>query len=387
MALLAFLFLQLFCIGVNFSVLPSFGRSFGASDWMVGALYMAMTVPRGLFSPIWSSLSDRYGRRGLLLASASAQISGSVLWIASGSYGMLFLSRVVDGTFAAQGAISQSVAADISTPEKRAAAMGAIGAVISLSFTVGPLAGALVAASFGPQAVGWLLAGCQLASVAIAYVFLPETAPRTARSGRFRIPIFERAVRTRLFERPGTGLAFAGTFLVIAGCFHFTAAMPLSSEIFFGWTANQHGLGFALAGVVGAVVQGGLVRRLSGRVSEHALGMAGSVVAAAGFVLMGTGLLGFFWAGIAVASAGSALASPGLSALLSRCVGPGDQGAMMGLSQSVQTVARGGGPFLAGLAIEFSARATAVTAPLVLAGGIAFLWASRRAAQGLRRDG
>lgn len=361
-----FVFVQMLCIGANFSTLEDYSTQFAAEPWMVGLLWLSLTGPRAVLTPLWGAFSDRVGRRPVIFLGGAAQIAGSLLWAWGGSYWFLLASRLVDSCFSAQSAVAHSVVADSTDPGKRSASMGLMGGVVSLALTVGPVAGAVVGSQLGYRALGLGMAGAQAASLLLVALWLPETAPK--RAGAVRIPLFRAELWARLLVRPGAALLIAASLLIAAGFFHYNAGMPLAARLWFGWDAMDAAKAFALVGILGAIVQGGLVRVLLRRFEEKPLILTGLALAGSGFALIALGPdLRLLWVGTGVSAVGLSLMSPCVAGLLSQYAPDGEQGAMMGLGQSVQTLGRGIGPFAAGILFPLAAVAPFISGALCFA--------------------
>ena len=158
-------------------VLAFFNARLGGSPLFLGVLFALVSAPKILTNPVFGRLSDRVGRRPILAINTVGTLGGSVLWALSGDLLLLAASRAVIGVFSAQAGLAQSVVADSSTRERRAAAMGLLGAAFGVALAIGPPLGGWVAAAFGYAAVGWLCAALQLISLALIAFVLRETRP------------------------------------------------------------------------------------------------------------------------------------------------------------------------------------------------------------------
>lgn len=373
-------FLQLLCVGATFTTLEAYNTSLGGSEVMLGSLWLALTVPRGALAPFWSGISDRTGRKPVLIMGACATVAGSLCWaFAGGAWWMLLLSRLVDSVFSAQAPVAMSVVADSTPPERRAAGMGMIGAAVALALTIGPLVG-VASERIGLANLGFVMAGLQLASLALL-LLLPETRrPSASSAERPLVPMLDASARARVLAGGTAAPLLAVAFLMAASISHILSAFPLAAAAWYGWGVRQTAIGFAVSGIGGVLAQGGLVRPLVPRFGERRLLIAGLPLIAAGYgIMMLRPPPPLMYAAIAVVALGGGLATPCLQAWLSRTAGPEDQGLLLGFSQTAQTFGRGAGSFVASWLFAFAA-------PLPFATAAAFAIVAGVLAMRIRTD-
>jgi MFS family permease len=375
-------FLDLLGFGLVIPFLPGLARSFGATDFVAtlpGAAYSAMQF---LFIPIWGQLSDRIGRRPVLLWSIAASSIGMAVLGISGSLAMLFAARLWSGIATANIAVAQAYIADVTPPEKRARGMGIIGIAFGLGFILGPAVGGELSrfpvlghTGTLPALVASLLS---LVNLLLALYTLPESLPREARgrSVRRAVPLDLRAARAAA-HTPGIGAAVAVNFLTILWFAGMEQTFRLFTADRFGLSDAGTGRIFALVGVTGAFVQGGLVGRLARRLGESPLIRAGLLIQALAFALLGYcpslgawSKLGLYGSAMLIAL-GNGLITPSLPAYASRRAGRDAQGLTLGTLQSAAALARALGPALGGLLYA----AVAPSAPYYV-GALGFLAAA-----------
>jgi MFS family permease len=341
-----------------------------------------------LFIPVWGRLSDRVGRRPVLLWSIAASSVGMAILGLGNSLAWLFIARLWSGVATANIAVAQAYIADVTTPETRARGMGMIGMAFGLGFIFGPAVGGLLSRDSVPglAQVGALPALVASALSAINLLLalrtLPESLPpeRRGRSVRRAVPLDVAAFRAAV-RVPGVGVAVATNFFVIVWFAGMEQTFRLFTEDAFGMTAAATGAIFAVIGVVGAGVQGGLVHQLARRFGEARLVVAGPLVLAVAFALLGASPVFGGAARLALYAAsglialGNGIVQPALPAYVSRRAGATDQGLALGTLQSASALGRVVGPALGGALYS----AFSDTAPYTF-GAVGLLFAATLAA-------
>ncbi len=370
-------FLDLLGFGLVVPFLPGVARDLGASDLgatLLGSAYSAMQF---LFIPLWGRLSDRVGRRPVLLWSIAASVVGMSLLGFADTLLLLFAARLFSGMATANIAVAQAYIADVTTPETRAKGMGLIGMAFGLGFILGPAVGGelgrvVVMGREGPLAA-FAAAGASLLNLFLAWRLLPESLPRERRSlpdavaatGRWSrrrwTPIDLAALRD-VTAIPGVGLAVTLSFLVTFWFSGMEMTFRLFNEDVFGLSVAGTGRIFAFVGFVAAVVQGGLIGRLTKRYGEVSLLRMGIALLALGFAGLAASVLPERTMGLMVLllsagiiAGGNGLTIPSLSSYTSRRAGPEVQGMTLGVMQSLSALARAVGPLAGGLAYELIA--------------------------------
>jgi DHA1 family tetracycline resistance protein-like MFS transporter len=303
-----------------------------------------------LFAPILGRISDRVGRRPVLLISLVGSVVGYLLFGFAGSMTVLFASRIIDGISGGNIATAQAVIADITGPEDRAKGMGIVGAAFGLGFIVGPAVAALLV-DIQPWLPGVAAAATSTAAFLLVFFRLPETLPEGRRTGSRRHPLDPADLRRTIGLHPALGLCFVTVLLVIFAFSNFETTFAQYARAEHGLGMSSIGWLFVYAGVLGAVVQGGLVGRLVTRFGEGTILLVGALLAA---LAVGSvpypGRVGGLMAVLAVYAIGQGLVSPALSSLTSKLVDPGEVGGVMGVYQGFSSLARIVGPLAAELA-------------------------------------
>jgi MFS family permease len=344
-------FVDLVGFGLVIPLLPFYAVRFAASPQEVTLLLATYSFCQLFTAPLWGRLSDRVGRRPVLMASMLASaVAYSWLGTASALW-MLFAARAVAGACAGNIAAAQAYIADVTTPENRAKGMGLIGAAFGLGFIIGPALGGFLAGNDPATAdlarPAWLAAGLSLAALGGVITLLRESLPAGRRSGAAKSRIGAIAGTLR---RPALSRLILTFFLVILAFAGMESTFALWAMQQFGWGPGQVGYVFAYVGVLSAVLQGGLIGRLAGRFGEERLLLVGLALIGGGLVALAAArdvpLLGIASTGLAL---GMGLTQPSLNSLISRRAGSAEQGEVLGVSQSVGSLARVLGPAMAGL--------------------------------------
>jgi MFS transporter, DHA1 family, tetracycline resistance protein len=356
-------FIDLLGFGIIIPLLPFYAEHFGASALMVGLLSTSFSVAQFLFAPFWGRLSDRIGRRPVILLGLLGSAVSYALFAMATSLPALFVARTLAGVAGANIPTAQAFIADTTTAETRARGMGIIGAAFGLGFIFGPAIGGFLS-HWGYAAPAWFASALSLANFGAALVLLPESRPAHVGdlSGPGRFEVIRRAV-----VRPNLPMVLLVYFLVLTSFASFEAMFALYSERRFGFTAATIGYMFAWVGVVLASVQGLLVGRVVKRVGERA------VIPAAIMVLAGAlGLVPLADSVPVLAAACGLLAlgmgfnSPSLLSAISQLADPRDQGSTLGVSQSLGSLARIIGPLWGGWVFDH----LGIRFPFYTAGGL-----------------
>jgi DHA1 family tetracycline resistance protein-like MFS transporter len=336
--------LDLIGFGMILPLLPFYAEEFHASRLTIGVIFASYSLAQLLFAPWLGRLSDRFGRRPLMLASIAGGAVAHLLFATAGSVAMLLVARSLSGIAAANYGIAQAYLADITTPERRSRAMGLVGAAFGLGFVIGPaLGGAL--SRFGIAAVPYAAAALSAANLLIALLVLPESLPPEARRLARAKSLFGFEDLAQLW-RDGRMRSLMLLFFLVMFCFSIMeATLALFCQASFGFGPRAIAGLFTYLGVLLVIVQGGLLGPLVKRFGDRRLIVGGIALMAlglmllpapprAGWLLLSTGLLAI----------GSGLHNPSLLALLSRLSGAGAQGETIGVSRSFGALARVAGP-------------------------------------------
>jgi multidrug resistance protein len=338
-------FIDLLGFGIIIPLLPFYAEHFGASALLVGLLSSSFSLAQFLFAPFWGRLSDRIGRRPVILVGLFGSALSYAFFALASSLPMLFLARTLAGIAGANIPTAQAFIADTTTAETRARGMGLIGAAFGLGFIFGPAIGGFLS-HWGYAAPAWFAAALSLANFMAALFLLPESLPPQARdaSRPGRLEVMRRAV-----AQPNLPMVLLVYFLVVTAFASFEATFALYSERRFGFTPATIGYMFAWIGVVLATVQGVLVGRVVKRIGERRLvPLAIFVISLAlGFVPV-AGSVPLLAAAAGLLACGMGFNSPSMLSAISQLADARDQGSALGVSQSLGSLARIIGPLWGG---------------------------------------
>ncbi len=344
-------FLDLLGFGIILPALPFYAINFGATGLWVGALLTAYSAAQFFSSPVLGRLSDRYGRRPIILASLAGSALSMLVTGLAHSLPMLLLGRSLAGIFGGSISAAQAYIADVTSPSERTRYMGMLGAAIGLGFVFGPAIGALMA-PFGFNTAAFAAAGLAGLNLCLGYLLLREPYKKPGYPSR--IPLSFRSV-AGAFKNPGVARILLATFLVTFAFVSLEATFALYGQRRFALDARGLGLLFTAAGLLIALVQGGLVGRLNARIGERRVVLTGGALMALGFsVVPFMPSLISTLAVLSFVAVGQGLSVPALSSLLSLESATHEQGGVLGLGQSFSAAARATGPILAGALFDLA---------------------------------
>jgi MFS transporter, DHA1 family, tetracycline resistance protein len=345
-------FIDLIGFGIVIPVLPLYAQKYGASETVIGLLLAIYSVMQFIFAPILGKLSDRVGRRPVLFVSLIGTAIGFLTMGLAHTLWLLFLARIIDGITGGNISTAQAYIADVTPPDKRSSAMGLIGAAFGLGFIFGPFLGGVLS-TFSLAAPFYAAAGLAAVNAAALYFLLPESLSEENRNNAGR------ASMAQIFRESGSwqlGAVFATYFFATIAFAMLTATYTLFSARRFGLDATHNGYIFASQGVLGVLIQGVLLGRLVKAFGEKLLAITGTFLLAVSMLALPlansiTTLL-LASAGIAI---GNSFAVPVLNGLASKSVNGAWQGRVLGVLQSVASLARIIGPVLGGLLLTIDA--------------------------------
>ncbi len=361
-------FIDLLGFGIVLPLLPRYGRHFDAAGWQLGLLMASFSAMQFLFAPVWGRLSDHFGRRPILLVG----LLGSTLsyaafgWITQlGNAGLilgltpltwLFISRIAAGIAGATIPTAQAYIADVTDSKGRGKGMALIGAAFGVGFTFGPILGAQfvteTAAEAPSPAPGYVAAVLSGLAFIAAMGMLPESLKPGTDAARQR-QWFDMASFSEAISRPYIGWLFATIFLTTFAFAQFESTLSLLTA-HLGLNARENFYVFAYIGFILTLAQGFLVRRFLPKIGEFRMGLMGTILMTAGLALIGMSSqqvsLEFLYFVLPVTVIGFSATTPSLLALLSLNSKDDEQGGILGVGQSMSSLARILGP-LVGLSL------------------------------------
>lgn len=324
---------------------------------VLGSLYAALQF---FFAPIWGSISDKYGRRPILLITTTGTLLSYVLWFFSGNFAILIFARLVGGAMSGNLSVATAAVADVTTKENRSKGMGLIGAAFGLGFVIGPAIGGLCSlanpldwnpelARFGINPFSTVAAAaCILALVNIVWIrarFVESLPPEKRGTSKIvRNPV-KRLLQPQTPAVKRTNFAYWVYILAFSGM-EFTLSF-LGVER-FGYTPGDITKMMIFIGFILIVVQGGIVRRLAPKVGEKATALLGLVLVAIGLATLSqASSQGILYSGLGFMALGAGLCSPTLTSLVSLYADPTEQGRALGIFRSLGSLGRAVGPIAA----------------------------------------
>ncbi|MCG3133321.1 MAG: Tetracycline resistance protein, class C [Planctomycetes bacterium] len=335
-------FIDLVGFGIVLPLLPRYAERYGVSGFEQGALLASFSAMQFLFAPLWGRLSDRIGRRPVLMTGLLGSILAYTWFAFADGYSALLLSRIAAGIFGATIGTAQAYIADVTDDKDRGRGMALIGAAFGIGFTVGPAIGGIAAGSGHDRLPGFIAAGLSLAAFVTAAFALPEPPRHASRreGGLFGFGGLRHVLSTPTLPWV-IGLQVFATFVFAM----FESTLSLWTRAAFGFAERENGWLFTWVGFCLVVAQGAVVRRLMPKVGELRFVVTGTA-------LLASGLVGMAWARslplllgvLCVIVFGFAMLTPSLSSLLSRRSPPSIQGEVLGINQSGLSLARIFGP-------------------------------------------
>ncbi|MGH9201318.1 MAG: MFS transporter [Vicinamibacterales bacterium] len=341
-------FIDLLGFGIIIPLLPFYAESFGASALMVGLLSTSFSLMQFVFSPIWGRLSDRIGRKPIILVGLLGSFVSYLTLAMATTLPLVFLARILGGIAGGNIPTAQAYVADATTPENRARGMGLVGAAFGMGFVFGPAIGGVLS-RFGPSVPMWAASALCFLNFAAAWWLLPESRVVTKESVHLsRLESLRRAM-----THPKVTLLLALYFLVPMAFSSFEATFALFGERRFGFTGANIGFVFTFIGTILALVQGVIVGRVVKRVGEVRL-----IPSAIFLIAVSIGLAPFAYSipvlllAVGLLAMGMGFNSPAMSSMVSRLSNPNDQGGILGLASSLASLGRVVGPAWGGFLFE-----------------------------------
>lgn len=331
--------LDVLALGLMIPILPKLVEGMMGGDTpeaarIYGWFGTAFAVLQFVFMPVLGALSDRFGRRPVILLSNLGMGLGYVLMALATSLWWLFAARVIAGITSASISTAHAYIADVTAPEKRAQAMGMTGAAFGIGFVVGPALGGLLG-HVDPRLPLWVAAGLSLANFLYGWLVLPESLPKARRSAFVLAKANPFGVLTMLAGHPRLLRLAVVVFLSGLAYVVLPSTFVLYAGYRFGWQELEVGLMLAAVGICSAIVQAGLIRRIVPRLGEQRALLLGLAVGAAGFAGYGLAPVGWLFAAFIPVWALWGITGPTANSLATKQVAPHEQGRLQGALASV----------------------------------------------------
>ncbi len=347
------IFVNLIGFGIIIPLLPFYAETFGASPIVIGLLFAVFSLCQLVAAPALGDLSDKYGRRPILIFSLLGTVASFMMLALAHSIVMLFLARIVDGLSGGNISTARAYVADVTEPKDRARAYGLIGAAFGLGFIMGPaLSGMLASVSY--TAPIWAAAALTFVAAAMAWFWLPETVHR-AHAGAGN-PL---SYLPALLQRPAIRRVLTVDFIYWFAFSIFQTTFALFCARRFDFNASRTGYFMAGFGVLGAIIQGGFIRPIVKRTGDKAMFIAGGAFSIAGLVAAALAhSVPLFALSLVPLAFGMGFGHPTVSSLVSRAGRGDEQGRVQGAASAVESLGRTFGPVWGNASLQRYGEAT-----------------------------
>ena len=367
--LLLTVFLDLMGFGLIIPILPDYAKTLGASDLIVGFLGASFSIMQFMFASFWGGLSDKFGRRPIMLVSIGIMVVAYILFANTTVLWLLFITRMLKGFGAANLSVAQAYISDVVPLDQRTKAFGFIGAAFGLGFIFGPSLGGIIDKYFGVAGVGYFAAMLGGINFVLAWLYLEESLKERSKARALFPNPFKDLARFR--KIPGVNALFTINFVYVLGFSMMQITATLLWSEHFCLSKMHIGYVFAYIGVLAVVIQGGLIGYFNRWFGEQNLLVLGTIFVAIGLFGMPfvpQDYFAFELICMTFLSFGNALLTPTISSVLSGYAPGGMQGTILGANQSVGSLARVLGPAIGGAAYELH-----YSYPYLIAGSTALI--------------
>jgi len=347
-------FIDLLGFGILIPILPTFAKiELLVDETAIGVVVAVYSFVQFLFNPILGKLSDKYGRKPIIVISLFINAIGYVLFAFTTSFIILLVARIVAGIGGSSISVAQAYIADVTTKENRAKGMGVIGAAFGLGFVFGPLMGGFLS-SYGYMVTGFASAAFSVLAFIVTIALLPESNVNRKALAETKRKLIDVDGLKNVFAKPERATLIFLFFVLTFSFANIYGTFALLGLQVYGFSDMQNGFMFGIIGLTSAIVQGGLIGRISKVVSKKNILKFGSF-----FIMTALALLpyGDTFLGLAIIciflSIGTGIFQPTVLSLISEVTPEDEQGVTLGVNQSVSAMARVLGPLWGGFAFEF----------------------------------
>ena len=347
-------FIDLMGFGILIPLLPNFATiELGMNEFEVGITIAIYSLMQFLFNPMLGKLSDKIGRKPIILISLMLTIISYVVFAYSTTFWHLLISRTLAGFGGSNIGVAQAYIADVTPKEQRAKGMGLIGAAFGLGFTLGPFIGGYLA-EFGYAMAGWGSAAFSAMAFIFAVFLMPESLKEKKKDEPLQVRIIDFQYVKKVFTMPIVGTLVTIFFIIIFSFANIYGTFPLLGTQIYGFEDKQIGMMFGIMGLAGAIIQGGLIKYISDKFPEKGIILFSMVL-----IAFGLGLLPYSinFTGIMIVmmvlSIGSSILQPTLMSMVSKYAPESEQGAVLGVNQAFGSLGRVLGPLWGGFSYQF----------------------------------
>lgn len=347
-------FIDLLGFGLLIPILPTFAsKALSISDFEIGIIVASYSFMQFVFNPIIGSYSDKVGRRPIIVFTLLITAASYIIFSFATSFIILLASRMIAGLGGSNIAVAQAYIADVTTEKERTKGMGMIGAAFGLGFVFGPMLGGILS-QYGYEVVGYVAAGFSFLAFLFSFFFLKESIVKKQIKSKRIVNVFSRNAYAVLFEQKRLAFFVFIYFIIVFSMANIYGTFALLGYKVYNFSDKEIGYLFTIIGVVGALIQGGFLRQLSKYVSDEKLVLAGIFFMMLGLTGLPYGVV--FW-GVALVGGflaiGSGILQPTLLGLVSKEADENSQGTILGLNQSLASLARVLGPLWGGFAYYY----------------------------------
>jgi len=347
-------FIDLMGFGILIPILPTFAsKDLGISDFGIGIIVAAYSLMQFLFNPVFGRISDKIGRRPVLVVSLLFTATSYVIFSFANSFLLLLVSRMLAGLGGSNLGVAQAYIADITPKRERSKGMGIIGASFGLGFVFGPMIGGMLS-EYGYAYAGFAAAAFSFSAFLFAFFFLPESNKNKNPNAKIEFKLLDWAQIKLALEDSTIRLLMLIFFIIIFSMANIYGTFALLGYKVYHFTDRQNGYMFGIMGLTGALMQGGVIRFLTEKFRDKVLVIYSTVLMMIGLTLMpyGKTFLGLAIISI-ILSIGTGVLQPVILAMVSKYAPENKQGAILGLNQSISAFARVLGPLWGGFAFQF----------------------------------
>lgn len=347
-------FIDLLGFGILIPILPSFAKKeLGVDETAIGIAIAIYSFVQFLFNPLFGKLSDKHGRKPVIVISLFLNAIGYILFAYTQSYIMLLISRIIAGIGGSSIGVAQAYIADVTTKENRSKGMGLIGAAFGLGFVFGPLIGGFLA-EYGYMITGFAAAGFSLLAFLLTLFYLPESNLNREASVQKKRALFDIQGTKKILSRPELFILVLLFFILTFSFANIYGTFALLGIQVYGFTDLQNGYMFGIVGLTSAIVQGGLIGYVNKIMSKKYIIITGAflIMITLALIPYGQTFLGLAIISV-VLSYGTGTLQPTILSLISEVTSDAEQGITLGINQSFSAFARVLGPLWGGFAFEF----------------------------------